>query len=412
MKIGYVGMFNFPDRDAGAFHVLGVGKALRKCGHSVVFFGVEKFLQPINGSLGRTQNGDAWSYQGFKYQSPEPMGMESYANLKRRVSIQTGASFLHRLKAEEANSGPIDAIMVYHPQSLWIFRFLNWCRSRKIPLIFDVVEWFDRNNIKGGRYGYRALDSEFRMRKGHSLSDGVLAISTYLENYYSVRGVPTLRMPNLVDVSEDKWAERETLSVTTCNERLRLAFVGAAGQKDLLVNAIRGLSLVGPEKCEIVVVGPSRKELRENLGPDSTLLESLHECFHITGSLPHNEALRQLAKADFSILLRPDAQYANAGFPTKLVESLAMGVPVICNLTSDIGLYVKDGYEGIVVPDCSPEAFAGGIHRILSLSLNERLAMCQHARKRAVESFDYRNWVTPLGEFIDRIAGNVRKKNN
>ncbi len=338
--------------------------------------------------------------------------MGTFGELKQWVSIITGASFLHRLNTEEASSGPFSAIIVYQPQSLLIFRLLKWCRSRQIPLICDVAEWYDRGHVKGGRYGYRALDSEFRMRKGHSLSDGVIAISTYLENYYSGCGVPTVRLPNLVDVSEDKWTGREALPTRTGQERLRLVFVGTAQQKDYLVSAIRGLSLVGPEKCEIVAVGPSQEELRMNLGSDSDLLEILHESLHFTGRLPHREALRELAQSDFSILLRPDAKFANAGFPTKLVESLAMGVPVICNLTGDIGLYVKDGYEGIVVSDCSPEAFAEGIRRILSLSWDERLAMCRHARKRAEESFDYRNWVVPLGEFVDRVTLNVRKKRN
>lgn len=319
------------------------------------------------------------------------------------------ASFLNRLNAEETHSGQFDAIIAYHPQSLWIFRLLNWCGSRKIPLICDVVEWYDPSHVKGGRYSYRALDSEFRMRIGHSLSDGVLAISTYLENYYSGRGVPTLRVPNLVDLSEEKWAERDKLSARTDKETLRLSFVGTAGKKDFLVSAIRGLSLVGSGKCKIIAVGPSPEELRLNLGSDDGLLDNLHENLHFIGRLPHLDALHQLAQSDFSILLRPDARFANAGFPTKLVESLAMGVPVICNLTSDIGLYVNDGCEGIIVPDCSPKAFADGVRRILSISSDKRLAMCRHARKRAEESFDYRNWVNPLGSFVDRVVANKRR---
>jgi glycosyltransferase involved in cell wall biosynthesis len=408
MRIGYVGLFHFPDGNAGAVHAFGVGKALREYGHSVTFFGVERSAQSVERPLASTETS---SYSGFTYRSPEPAGAGIIGKQKQRVSIATGASFLQRLNAEEASSGPFDAIMVYHPQSLWIFRLRSWCRSRKIPMICDVVEWFDRSHIRGGRYGYHALDSEFRMRMGHGLSDGVLAISTYLANYYSNRGVPTLCVPNIVDVSEGQWAEAEALSARTGMEKLRLVFVGTAGQKDLLVNAIRGLSLLGPEKCEIVVVGPSREEIRAELGGDSSLLEVLHESLHFTGRLPRTEALRQLAQADFSILLRPDARFAHAGFPTKLVESLAMGVPVICTLTSDIGLYVKDGCEGIVVPDCSPRAFADGVSRILALSLDERYSMRLHAKKRAIESFDYRNWAKPLGEFVGRVTDSVRQKN-
>lgn len=413
MKIAYVGMFGFPDGGPGTVHILGVAKALRELGNEVVFFGNMKTTQNIPATK-RTEHYDGIStYEEFKYRPLEYSGIGIWGRLRRQASITTGYSFFQRLKIEEQSRGPIDALIAYQSQSLLFYRTLHWCRSRRIPLICDVVEWFDRNHAKGGRYGYHALNSELNMRKLYFLSDGILAISTYLENYYSSHGLPTLRMPNLIDILNDKWTEARSPSEKESAKSLRLAFVGSAGQKDLLVNAIRGLSLVGPEKCEIIAVGPSREELRVNLGPDGELLETLHESLHFTGRLPHREALRKLAQADFSILLRPDAQFANAGFPTKLVESLAMGVPVICNLTGDIGLYVKDGCEGIVVPDCTPEAFAGGIRRILSMSLDERLAMRRHARNRAEVSFDYRNWVTPLGEFIDRVAANVcEKKNN
>jgi glycosyltransferase involved in cell wall biosynthesis len=81
-----------------------------------------------------------------------------------------------------------------------------------------------------------------------------------------------------------------------------------------------------------------------------------------------------------------------------------MSVPVICNLTSDIGMYVHDGQEGIVVKDCSPAAFADGVQRALSLSVDERMAMRRRARKCAEDNFDYRNWVKPMREFMDMVV--------
>lgn len=91
MKIGYVGLFNFPDGDAGAFHVLGIGKALRECGHSVVFFGIEHPLQPSLRLSGHATIYDASSYAGFKYIS-EPLRIGK-TNLKRWGSIISGLPF-------------------------------------------------------------------------------------------------------------------------------------------------------------------------------------------------------------------------------------------------------------------------------------------------------------------------------
>ena len=83
------------------------------------------------------------------------------------------------------------------------------------------------------------------------------------------------------------------------------------------------------------------------------------------------------------------------------MESLAAGVPVITNPTSDIGIYVHDGIEGILVPDCSPEALVQGIKRILTLPRDQWRRMRQCSLERARESFDYRNYRETIGEFIE-----------
>ena len=64
-----------------------------------------------------------------------------------------------------------------------------------------------------------------------------------------------------------------------------------------------------------------------------------------------NAAVRQMIyDSDFTILLRDSKTSTNAGFPTKVSESMAMGVPVLANITSDIATYMTDGENGIVLP--------------------------------------------------------------
>jgi glycosyltransferase involved in cell wall biosynthesis len=184
-------------------------------------------------------------------------------------------------------------------------------------------------------------------------------------------------------------------------------YAGDVGRKDYLASAIRGLSYLGErgKSVRMLIVGPTCDELASHLGSDSELLNTHRDQFEFTGRLPHPMALQRVAECDFSIMLRPHERYAEAGFPTKLVESLACGVPIIGNLTSDIGMYVRDGIEGIVLRDCTPESFAEGVERALSLSAAERQVMREHARRRAEESFDYRNWVERLRQFMDGVLG-------
>jgi glycosyltransferase involved in cell wall biosynthesis len=53
--------------------------------------------------------------------------------------------------------------------------------------------------------------------------------------------------------------------------------------------------------------------------------------------------------SDFSIILRENKRYAVAGFPTKFVESIACGVPVIANKVGDIEAYITKFEVGFLV---------------------------------------------------------------
>jgi glycosyltransferase involved in cell wall biosynthesis len=105
-------------------------------------------------------------------------------------------------------------------------------------------------------------------------------------------------------------------------------------------------------------------------------------------------------ESHFTVLLRPDERYARAGFPTKVVESVAAGVPVITTRTDDASLYIQDGREGILLDSESPRAFASGVRRILALGPAAWSEMGEAARRLAVSSFDYRAHVEPIRRFV------------
>jgi glycosyltransferase involved in cell wall biosynthesis len=397
-KIFYVGDFLFPDGDAGAHRVYAIGKALSDAGYEVVFLGAERTGRPQDISVG-----DGFRFEDFSYY---PSGDAGNTLIRRALRLWrthlSGQSTMSRLKALWTDAAV--AVFAYQASSPLLFKLRRFCDRNHAVLVADVVEWYDPSHVTWGRFGLFALDSELRMRIMHKWADGVVAISSYLKNYYQRVGKPSIRVPALVDVQSGfKFQGRIN---NKAGASLKLVFVGRAGKKDYLVNAIRGLALLGEEsrKWELVMVGPSRAEILMNLGADAGVLLKLNDRLRFVGSVSHAEALDHLRQADFSVMLRPDLRFAHAGFPTKLVESLAMGVPVICNLTSDIGLYVQDGQEGLVVTDCSPESFAIGLQRAMEMSLDQRIIMRANARRRAEISFDYRNWSKSLGDFVHQLT--------
>jgi glycosyltransferase involved in cell wall biosynthesis len=116
------------------------------------------------------------------------------------------------------------------------------------------------------------------------------------------------------------------------------------------------------DTIDIRIIGINKNQLVNTCGVSQQVLDKLGNSLKAVGRIPRDGVLKNLEEADFTVLMRsPDQRYAKAGFPTKVVESLSSGTPVICNITSDLGDYIRDGENGIVVDRCSAEAFSIGI---------------------------------------------------
>jgi len=393
-KIIYTGSFLFPDGDAAAARVLGIGKALRDAGYEVVFAGWEKCERKQD----KQPNG-SFVYEGFSYISQADIRYKQLSPVHRLTHyVLSGNNTIRWLTAMDTTG--VSAIIAYHGGSLFLLRLASFCKARGIKLIVDCTEWYDPRHF-GWRFGLVRLDNEIRMRLIYSFIGWVLPISTFLGNYYSLKRCRVLRIPPLVDLNDSKWVILNRIVPSSPN-KLRLAYAGTPGEKDLLGNVLRGLAILKGEKIavELHLIGPTHQSAAQCLGEDAALLDELDHMVIFHGRVPQAEVPRLLAGTDFTILLRPLARYAQAGFPTKIVESLAAGVPVIANPTSDIAEFIHDGVEGILLTDFTPSAFVAGVKRASALTQAQKETMRYNARLCAGTSFDYRGYVKKLSGFI------------
>jgi len=394
--IVYVGGFSFPDRDAGGTRVLMIGRALRSAGFRVAFAGIER-----GGLPEERLAGGRFAFDGFPYL---PTGEQEAGGLARwrrcwRTHL-TGNSAMDRLRAFD--SGGVRAIIAYNAPSFLLWRLLSYCRGRRVVLIADCTEWYDASHLNGGPLGPFRWDTDFRMRCLQPRIGRIIAISSYLASYYQKLGCAVIRVPPLVDMSElapDDPHDRQHDGV------LRLVYAGSPGKKDLLGNALRALHAIRTEQppVKLDVVGPSREGVEACLGGDAAILNELGSMVVCHGRMARRDALRLVQLSDFSILLRPDARSAHAGFPTKLAESMSLGVPIMSNVTSDIAEYIRDGREGVLLGGSTCEAFTNGVRRVLAMGRPTWAKMRSHAKRRAAECFDYRNYIEPLGRFLREV---------
>lgn len=292
-------------------------------------------------------------------------------------------------------------VIVYGGSAQYMLRLLPWCRKNKVKLIADVVEWYDPRQMTGGTFGPFNVSAKVALKYLYPKCDGVVGISSLLASHYAERGCPVIRVPPTLDVRGYQIGAREP---TNGASPLNLIYAGTPGNKDLLAHVIAGVVKADPagRRIRLHVMGPTFDQVKA-LMQNAAVPPSVN----VLGRLPQTEVAKHIVAADFSVLLREPLRFAHAGFPTKFVESLTNGTPVIANLTSDLGMYLRDGVEGFVCADHSVDAFADSLRKALALSPAERDAMRAAARRQAELSFDFRAYSDNLAEFLDRIEHSI-----
>jgi len=389
LRVAYVGPFAFPADDARAQRVNGVALALQHLGCDVLI---------------GTGGSDGIARQRFDVQklsfsitalNEYPQSIGRLAKLIRIFTWgENTLSWLSNLVPQP------DVVLLYGGGTAYVRKILPWCRERRVPLLVDVVEWYQPSHMPGGWLGPFHWDHELALRFYYPRAGGIIAISRYLERYFSSRGCRTLRMPPTLDV------KNSPARLTVEKGPITLVYAGFPGKKDLVGNVISALLQIDPEgkRLRFIIAGPNKEDILRLPQLAAFKSSGLPSCIKAVGLLSHQQVVQLVRDSDFVPLLRPPLRYAQAGFPTKVPESLASGTPVICNLTSDLGDYIHDGVEGIVCADSSIDAFATALERALALTSQQRTEMRKAAREQAERSFDYRAYADSLLSFLNEVC--------
>ena len=225
---------------------------------------------------------------------------------------------------------------------------------------------------------------------------GVIGISSFLQEMFNARGIRSVRIPFVLssDTVECKLAS---------NDRVEIAYVGRPSRrKDYLKDFIDALAqLSGQELCRIhlTIVGVNMQQLKDNYFISQETIDYLGSSLDAKGLVPREEAMKILSGADFTVLYRSDKEvYAKAGFPTKFCESMMSGVPMITNLTSDLGMYLVNEKNGLVIS--GKETIVECYRKAINMSKAELYDMKLQARKTAEESLDSTYYIDVLNSLF------------
>lgn len=388
--IAYVGPFVFPWGQAGSRRVCGIARSFADADYNVVVCSGE--AEPI--TCLNLNEGEALGSITYLGLGEVPAKGISLSKKLLQLFIFWGKKTVTWLDAQPTKPSHV---VVYGGSAQYMYRLMPWCKRNNVPLIVDVVEWYDPKQMTGGFFGPFHISAKIALYYYYPKCKNIIAISSYLEKHFLKQGSTVIRIPPTLDV---KNYQLTLLDEHKKDPRLSLVYAGTPGKKDLLANVIQGISLVDPkgERVHLCVIGPSEEQVKHLV--KSRLLPTF---VTVLGTIPQTDVAKIVQHSDFSVLLRESLRFTEAGFPTKFVESMTNGTPVIANLTSDLNNYLNDGIEGLICQNHSASAFSNTLQRALLLTPDELKKMRIAARKQAESSFDFRNYTNSLSNFLKNM---------
>ena len=280
---------------------------------------------------------------------------------------------------------PVDAILLWFaegPANLLVFKVL--AKSLGAVLVAEECE-FPFNYYK--RTAAVSMKMWFNDHVGYRLLDGVIAISTFLEDYFSVRlgkKAGLLRVPILIET--DRFA---STAEHRDGEDKRIIYLGTLAHDGEVAGLLRAFSLVAGEfpQWSVQVIGDlsDEKQAAELKGLVAEL--GLDGRVQFTGHCSRRDIPSVLSQGDVMALPRAAGTFSQAGFPTKLGEYLASGKPVVVTSTGDIPQYLQDGVNAFLTPPGDTDAFAERLRYVMSHP-EEAAEVGRRGREVAVKNFD------------------------
>ena len=400
----YIGNFDFPNGNAAGKRVYGNTKILSALGYNPMVIGMKMGLCESIPLFDSKIEFDGVECYNIPYPN-KTIQWVNFINTFSRIKL-----FLETI-AKEKN---IVAVVSYGSLSLSVFNTMlsRWCLNHNIKYISDCVDWL---SVKTGNIVFdfvKWADTLYQKSYANVKSDGVIAISSRISDYYIKKGSPTVIIPPV--------STNSSLDTVIVNPRkssakiVKFIYAGIPFRKGILIKdgsmfkdridlTISLLSEMSKRGFNFIfnVYGFTLAEYLEVMPDQAMCIEQLDDKIIFHGYKPNDYVIDMLKDSDFMILLRDVKKDTMFGFPTKVSESISYGIPVITTRTSDLHRYLKDGVDSYFIDIDDKNKQLVSFESILRLTDDDLSRMKSNCVNN--NFFCYNNYVDELGSFLKSI---------
>jgi glycosyltransferase involved in cell wall biosynthesis len=311
----------FPPSGGGSAEALYLVREFTNRGHDLHLFcpevpdpeGVRKQFDITLHPFTRWQMGRYTSFRNFKY-------------LLYPSAIQ-------RQVEEVAQNTPFDLIFSQHAISAVAAGRLK--QRLQVPVVMNFLDYL--TGFMETWPAYLAPPPLLRQLKKFELSlpsrygvDGVLTVSDTLADYFAHVGYPRERiLPIYYGYDSNFFPLRPESAAETANRLPTIVMHGSLDHHHLKRIALDAMAFVVQNQPDVVFkfVGQETSALRSFLKRVNRRIPgALIEC---TGFVPYDEVARHLSEASIGIVPYEESVGTHCAFVAKIVESLAVGLPVV-----------------------------------------------------------------------------------
>ena len=395
MKIAWFANIDFQEGNAANARIRAFAHGLKKSNHAVFVF----ILSSTQFNAGGTNKKYKGFFHGIYFNYLSGSTLWPVSSLSRIINYQKAmfnACLLLVKKRKYFNS-----VLLYNPRFIFFFPIYVTCKVLQLPVIIEKTEL--EESIQTDKLVHKLIrftDSFDKFLFKHFCTHLIVIsyrLSQFYAKYYPQDKITVI--PAIVDTS--RFATN-----TPKNNKYTIGYLGSFAQKDNVKGIIHSFSLAVKEmpqlKLKLIGFNNQKKtidQLIHRLGLDDSVEQS--------GLIGYENVTDWLQKCDLLISYRNSEAYSTFGFPTKLVEYLATGIPVICSNIGDINHYLQHNINAYLV---EPEDDSS-----LKNAIIDRYKHYQHfntigsnGRLIAETFFDYKLYMDKLNHLVISSVNGVK----
>jgi glycosyltransferase involved in cell wall biosynthesis len=292
-------------------------------------------------------------------------------------------------------AGPADVVVAETPPLFTAGAAIAYARLKRAPLVLNVADRWPESAVQLGAIAPgRAVAAAERLERAAYKAARRITVPTSglvdaLDDVPQASG-KVLHMPPAVDL------DRFAMAAPSTGGPLRVLYAGTVGMAQGLETLVEAARLAG-ETVHVSIAGDGAEAAA--VGARAAGLANVR----LLGSVPAERIPALYEQADAAAVLLRDKPLFEAALPTKMLEAMAAGRPLLLSARGESAQLVQDGALGLVTPPDDAQALADAMRRLAG-DPDARRHMGQAGRTVAEQRFGREQQVERWLELLESVS--------